>query len=94
MVHLRKHCIPNGEYSKLKPKKYEPFRIRAKINDNSYIIDLPVDWRISNTFNVSNLYEYFPLDDIQPSVVDLPKLSLSKGNLMQRNLFFFVAVLC
>ncbi|CAA3013623.1 Hypothetical predicted protein, partial [Olea europaea subsp. europaea] len=33
-----------------------------KINDNVYVSDLPCDLQTTPTFNVSDLYEYFPPD--------------------------------
>ena len=67
MVHLRKHRFPTGDYHKLQAKKVGPFRIKQKINDNSYVIDLPPHWKIASTFNVADIHDYHPPDDV-PSV--------------------------
>ena len=40
-----------------------PFRMLAKINDNAYKIDLPMDYRFSPTFNVFDLSSYFAPSD-------------------------------
>ena len=63
MVHLRKDRFLVSTYNKLKAKRIVPFRIKHKVSDNTYVIDLPPDFQISPTFNVSDFFEYFPLDD-------------------------------
>ena len=62
MFHLTKDRLQVGCHSKLCDRKYGPFRISAKINDNAYKVELAPDLAISSTFNVHDLFEFFPSD--------------------------------
>jgi hypothetical protein len=54
-VHLRK--------SKLMPRAASPYKVLAKINDNAYTLELPPDFGVSPTFNISYLKPYMGDED-------------------------------
>lgn len=74
MVYLSKDHFSTYAYSKLKAKKYGPFGVHTKVNDNAYIIELPFNWNISSTFNIVDLFDYHSLD-----AVELLSTTLTQG---------------
>jgi hypothetical protein len=56
MVHLRKKKYPKGTYNRLKPKKFGPCKIKRRISENAYLMDLPKELDICHVFNVADLY--------------------------------------
>jgi hypothetical protein len=44
-----------------------PFKVLEKINDNAYRLELPTDFWVSPTFNISDLHLYLGEEDEMPS---------------------------
>jgi len=66
MVYLQRERIFAGAYKKLKPKKYETFKIVKKNSDNTYVVGLSKDMAMSKTFNVTDLYACHPAKQLYP----------------------------
>ena len=45
------------------PRAAGPFKIIEKINDNAYKLELPFEFRVSPTFNISDLKSYLGEED-------------------------------
>jgi hypothetical protein len=62
-VHLRKDRFPDLRKSKLMPRAVGPFKVLEKINDNAYKLELPPEFGVSPTFNISYLKPYLDEED-------------------------------
>jgi hypothetical protein len=62
-VHLRKDGFPYLIKSTLMPHVVGSYKVLAKINDNAYTIELPPDFGVSPTFNISDLKPYMGEED-------------------------------
>ena len=59
-IHLRKERFPSKRKNKLMPRADGPFEVLERINNNAYKVELPGDYGVSATFNVSDLSPYEP----------------------------------
>jgi hypothetical protein len=65
-LHLRKERFLELRKSKLMSNAAGPFKILPKINDNAYKLELPPEFRVSPSFNISDLRPYFGEEDEMP----------------------------
>ena len=69
-VHMRKERFPAHRRSKLHPRGDGPFQVLARINDNVYKLNLPSEYNISATFNISDLSPFDVGDDLKMNPFD------------------------
>jgi hypothetical protein len=62
-MHLRKERFPGLRKSKLMSRATDPFKILAQINDNAYKLELPTEFGVSPSFNISYLLPYLGEED-------------------------------
>ena len=63
-LHMRKERFPTQRKSKLLPRGDGPFQVLERINDNAYKLDLPGEYNVSTTFNVSDLSPFGEGDEL------------------------------
>jgi hypothetical protein len=66
-LHWRKERFPELRKSKLMSRAAGPFKILAKINDNAYKLELPLEFGVSPSFSISDLWPYLGEEDEIPS---------------------------
>ena len=64
-LHMRKERFPVQLRSKLLPRGDGPFQVIERINDNAYKLDLPGEYNVSASFNVSDLSPFDVGDDLR-----------------------------
>jgi hypothetical protein len=66
-LHLRKERFSELRKSKLMSRAANRFKILAKINDNAYKLELPPEFGVSPSFNISDLRPYLGEEVEMPS---------------------------
>ena len=67
---MHKERFPAHRKSKLQPRGDGPFQVLARVNDNAYKLDLPVEYNVSTTFNVSDLSPFDVADDLRTNLFE------------------------
>ena len=72
MIRVRPERFSSGTVKKLQARGAGPFRVLKRVGSNAYVVDLPNDYGISSTFNVSDLVAYrdpavIPSEPFEPS---------------------------
>jgi hypothetical protein len=65
-LHLRKERFSELRKSNLMSHAAGPFKILAKISDNAYKLELPPEFRVGPSFNISDLRPYLGEEDEMP----------------------------
>jgi hypothetical protein len=63
MAAFEKERFPELRKSNLMSHAADPFKILAKINDNAYKLELPPEFGVSPSFNISDLPPYLGEED-------------------------------
>jgi hypothetical protein len=62
-IHLRKNRFLDLRKSNLMPRAAGPFKVPEKINDNAYKLELPSEFGVIPTFNISDFNPYLGEED-------------------------------
>ena len=80
-IHLRKEKFLNRRFVKLQLRANGSFKIIQKINDNAYKVELPGDYGVSTTFNVSYLSPY---EDDEPIDLRMSPFQLGENDALEQ----------
>ena len=62
-IHMKKERFPVQRRNKLLPRGDGPFQVLERINDNTYKLDLPGEYGVHATFNVTDLSPFLADDE-------------------------------
>jgi hypothetical protein len=84
-IHLRKERFPAKRRSKLLPRADGPFKVLQRVGENAYKIELPGEYGVSATFNVSDLAPYEEIEETtdlraSPHQPGEPDMGMSNNN--------------
>ena len=74
-----KERFPNIRKSKLSPQGDGPFQMIKKINNNAYQLDLPAEYGVHPTFNITDLDPFVGIFDEKDNRQDLRANPLQGG---------------
>ncbi|XP_057789811.1 uncharacterized protein LOC131006667, partial [Salvia miltiorrhiza] len=84
-LHMRKERFPLQRRSKLLPRGDGPFQVLERINDNAYKLDLPGEYNVSASFNVTDLSPFDVGDalDLRTNPLQEEGNDAAQGSLVQ-----------
>ena len=68
-LHLRKDRFSTKRKFKLSPRGDDPFRVLERITNNAYRLDLPEEYGVSNTINLTDLVPFTGVADSDDEIV-------------------------
>jgi len=72
LIRLRSERFPPGNYNKLHARCAGPFTVLKKLGPNTYVIDLPPTYAISQVFNIEDLTAFNGQNDFPSPLDDIP----------------------
>ena len=81
---MRKDRFPYLRMYKPMPHAVGPYKVLAKINDNAYTLELPPDFGVSPTFNISDLKPYMGDED----EIELRTTPFKRRRMMRTSLLY------
>ena len=82
---MRKERFPQQRKSKLLPRGDGPFQVLERINDNAYKLDLPGEYNVHATFNVSDLNPFDVCDELDLRTNPFKKKGMTRTWLAQEH---------
>jgi len=83
-LHLRKDRYLELHKLKLMPRASGPYKVIEKKNDNAYKLELPPEFRVSPSFNISELKPYLgEEDDLESRTTPIQEGRMIRTSLLQ-----------